>query len=110
MHETCPICGEYFEKEVGFFYGSSYVSYLLAVLFSAVTFILWWVTLGFSVDDDRVFYWLGINAALLMALQPPLMRLARTLWLAFFVSYDKDWKYHPAERPQNMNAAMKNAW
>ena len=110
MHETCPVCGEYFDKEVGFFYGSSYVSYLLAIFISAFTFILWWVTVGFSVDDNRVFFWLGVNAALLIILQPPLMRLARTLWLAFFVHYDKNWKHHPAVRPQNLNAAMKNAW
>lgn len=110
MHDTCPVCGEYFDKEVGFYYGSSYVSYAFSIAISAATFVAWWVLIGFSINDNRIFYWLAANTILLIALQPPLMRLARTCWLAFFVPYDKDWKIHPAVKPQNQNEAMKNAW
>ncbi len=110
MNETCEVCGQHFELEVGFYYGSGYVSYGTTVAISAATFILWWLTIGISYDDNRVFYWLALNAVLILALQPPLMRLSRTGWLAFFVKYDPEWRIHPAEIPERTNEAQKNNW
>ena len=92
MHERCPVCGQPTEIEVGFYYGTSYVSYVLAVILCVISFVAWWLLIGFSFKDDRFFWWLGVNAALLIGLQPPLMRLSRTLWLSWFVKYDPDWK------------------
>ena len=92
MHENCPVCKQPTEIEVGFYYGTSYISYLLTVALSGITFILWWIFVGISVNDDRILYWLGINAALIIIIQPLLMRLSRTLWLSFFVKYNPDWK------------------
>ncbi len=110
MNETCNVCGQEFDIEVGFYYGSSYISYALTVALSAFTFAAWWFTIGFSLYDNRVFYWLGLNAFFLLMLQPVLMRLARTLWLALFVRYDRNWKQHPARKPERQNEALKNAW
>ena len=53
MPETCHECGQRFHLEPGFWYGTGYVSYALTVLFSALTFILWWLIVGFSLDDYR---------------------------------------------------------
>ena len=96
MHHRCPVCGEDLEREIGFYYGTGYVSYALTVAISVATFIAWWVIIGFSLYDNRMFWWLGVNAVLLVLLQPPLMRLSRTIWLAFFVGYNPDWQ-HQAE-------------
>ncbi len=74
MNETCPVCGQPTDLEVGFYYGTSYVSYALTVAFSAASFVAWWVLLGFSLYDNRIFWWLGVNAVLLLALQPVFMR------------------------------------
>ncbi len=90
MHEQCLVCGQQTEIEVGFYYGTSYVSYALTVAFSVATFVAWWVVLGFSLYDNRIFYWLGVNAVLLIALQPFFMRWSRTLWLSWFVKYDRN--------------------
>jgi uncharacterized protein (DUF983 family) len=87
MNEKCLVCGENFEREIGFYYGTGYVSYALTIAFSVATFIAWWVLIGFSLYDNRMFWWLGINAVLLLLLQPPIMRVSRTIWLAFFVRY-----------------------
>jgi uncharacterized protein (DUF983 family) len=92
MNERCPVCGEDFEREIGFYYGTGYVSYALTVAFSVATFVAWWVLLGFSLYDNRMFWWLGVNAVLLVLLQPPIMRLSRTIWLAFFVRYNPNYK------------------
>lgn len=94
MKHICPVCGQPTEIEVGFYYGTSYVSYALAVIVCVISFIAWWLIIGFSLDDNRFFWWLGFNAALLIGLQPVLMRLSRTLWLSWFVKYDPDWKIH----------------
>lgn len=110
MNETCPVCGQVFDIEVGFYYGTSYVSYAFAIALSAATFVAWWVLIGISINDNRVFFWLGFNSILLLALQPPMMRLARTIWLSFFVYYDKSWKERPAKKPERTNDAMKNEW
>jgi len=98
MPKTCQVCGQPTEIEVGFYYGTGYVSYVLTVGFSLITFLLWFLFIGMSTEDNRFFYWLIANAVLLIFLQPYLMRLSRTIWLTFFVRYDPNWKDHPLNR------------
>ena len=97
MHRDCPECGQPTEIEVGFYYGTGYVSYALTVGLSVASFVLWYIIIGMSVDDNRFFYWLGFNAVLLILLQPYLMRLSRTIWLSFFVRYNAHWKEQPLD-------------
>src|SRR5882757_609324 len=92
MNDKCPVCGQRTEIEPGFYYGTAYVSYSLTVAFSASTFVAWWVLIGLSTQDNRVFWWLGINGVLMLALQPFFMRLSRAVWLSFFVKYNKNWQ------------------
>lgn len=94
MHTTCTVCGQPTEIEVGFYYGTGYVSYALTVALTVSTLVAWWVLIGFSTEDNRFFWWLGSNAVLLILLQPWLMRLSRSLWISWFVSYDPDWSSH----------------
>jgi len=86
MKETCSSCNLKYERETGFFYGAMYVSY---ALMSGIL-IVW-----FLVD----LFWLHTSAIVLfslvvstMALLFPLaFRWARTIWLNFFVRYDKNY-------------------
>jgi uncharacterized protein (DUF983 family) len=105
MHKTCPVCGQPTEIEVGFYYGTGYVSYALTVALSVASFVAWYVTIGMSVDDNRFFYWLGFNAVLLIVLQPYLMRLSRTIWLSFFVKYNSRWKEEPLN-PEHLERSI----
>jgi uncharacterized protein (DUF983 family) len=91
MNPACPVCNQPTEVEVGFYVGTGYVSYALTVALTGVTFVLWLVTIGFSLDDNRIFWWLGSNAVFLILLQPLLMRISRSLWLSWFVKYDQHW-------------------
>jgi uncharacterized protein (DUF983 family) len=91
MPEHCPVCGQPFELQTGFYFGTGYVSYGLSVFVCAFSFIAWFLTIGFSINDNRLFWWLGFNALLLIVLQPLLQRLARSIWIAFFVPYDPNW-------------------
>ena len=91
MNDSCGVCGQPMDLEPGFYYGTIMISYALAVLFCVVSFVATWLIIGFSLKDNRFFWWMGINAFLLLALQPPLMRLARSFWLAYFVRYSPKW-------------------
>jgi hypothetical protein len=92
MPETCPECGQPFELEVGFWYGTGYVSYGLSFFMSVFSFLAWWLLIGISTEDDRFFLWMGLNAVLLLVMQPWIMRLSRAVYLYIFVSYDPDYK------------------
>jgi len=102
MHKECPQCKQRSEIEPGFYYGSAYVSYALTVALSVSTFVAWWVLIGFSLDDNRFFWWMGINAVLLVLLQPWLMRFSRILWLSFFVRYNPRWKTEPPAKGERI--------
>ena len=110
MNERCPVCGQPLDMEPGFYYGTNMVSYSLAVLISVASFILWWVFIGFSLQDKRFFLWIGVNALLLIVLQPPLMRLSRTIWLAFFVPYSNQWQKGNVLEPERVNRDQMRNW
>jgi hypothetical protein len=91
MPATCPECGQPFELEVGFWYGTGYVSYAVSLALSVASFIAWWLLIGIS-SVQYLISWLVLNAVFLILLQPWLMRLSRAIYLYFFVSYDPDYK------------------
>ena len=101
MHEKCPVCKQPFELEVGFWYGTGYVSYAISVLYLIITFIAWYLIIGMSVDDNRFFWWMGLSIITLIILQPWLMRLSRVLYLLFFVRYDPGYKTNPVRKFDN---------
>lgn len=91
MNEACTVCNQKYDMEPGFWFGTAYVSYALTVAFSVTTFVAWYVLIGMSTQDYRLFWWLGTNAVLLLLLQPWLIRLSRVIWLYFFIKYNPDY-------------------
>lgn len=110
MHERCPVCGQPTEIEVGFYYGTGYVSYALALVVTGITFVAWWLLIGFSFSDKRFLWWVITNAVILVALQPWLMRLSRSLWISWFVSYDPDWQSNKPDDPERIVEEHMNNW
>ena len=111
MNKNCPVCGQATEIEVGFYYGTSYVSYAITVGISLASLALWWALIGLSTEDNRFFVCLGVNAVLLIVLQPWLMRLSRSLWISWFVKYDPYWKEHqPEDVSERLNPDQANNW
>jgi hypothetical protein len=98
MPVHCAECGQQFELEPGFWYGTGYVSYALSVALSVASFVAWFVLIGMSTKDNRFFWWLGTNIFLLIFLQPWLMRLSRVIYLYFFVRYDANYKNKPVQQ------------
>ncbi|MFT3908942.1 MAG: DUF983 domain-containing protein [Ferruginibacter sp.] len=92
MPEKCPVCAQKYDLEPGFWYGTAYVSYALTVAISSTTFVAWLVLIGVSTDDNRIFWWLILNAILLVILQPWIMRLSRVIYMRFFIKYDENYE------------------
>jgi hypothetical protein len=110
MNKECPVCTQPLDIEVGFYFGSSYISYALTVALSVATFVAWWVLIGFDLYDNRIFYWLVLNALVLFVAQPYFMRISRTGWLAFFVKYDRNWRTTSPKRLERTNMEQENNW
>ena len=110
MHNHCPVCSQPFDMEPGFYYGTNMISYALAVLVSIISFIVWLLVIGVSLRDSRFFWWMGINALMLVLLQPPLMRYSRTVWLYIFVKYSPSWKEGDVMNRFSVNEEQANNW
>ncbi len=110
MFSHCPLCKQPTDIEVGFYYGTGYVSYIIALLITLVSFLVWFLVIGFSFSDRRFLFWMIFNSVLLVALQPWLMRFSRVLWLSWFVNYDQEWKDHPPEESGRTIEGEMNNW
>jgi len=89
MPEQCPVCTQQMELEVGFYYGTGYVSYGLSILLFILILIAYWLIFGISYKDYSIFYYLIASTAIVLLLQPWLMRMSRVLYLYMFVKYGK---------------------
>ncbi len=89
MPDTCPVCGQKFELEAGFYYGTGYVSYALTVGLFIFNFIWYSLIFGISVQDNSVYYYLAVCISSAAILQPWMMRISRVLYLNLFVKYGK---------------------
>ena len=83
MHTSCPVCGERYTPEPGFYVGAMYISYALYVAFIVTNFVGFVLLLG--VDPIRLLYFL---VPALVALMPSLFRLARRIRINIFIKYE----------------------
>lgn len=110
MPTHCEVCGQPMEIEVGFYYGTGYVSYALTVAISVAVFVAYWVLIGISINDNSLFYYLGVNALVLLVSMPYIMRLSRSIWLSFFVKYDPDWRNKAPEKTERIVEGQMGNW
>jgi uncharacterized protein (DUF983 family) len=87
MPKNCAVCGQKMELEIGFYYGTGYVSYGISVAIAVFNIVWYAILVGFSWKDNSVWWYLGITIVMLMLLQPWIMRLSRVLYLYMFVKY-----------------------
>jgi hypothetical protein len=110
MNNQCPVCKQPTDIEVGFYYGTGYISYLICIVFVIISFLVWFLTIGFSFNDNRFLAWIICTCVFLGLIQPWLMRFSRVLWLSFFVKYDPDWTHHDPEDPERIIKEQMNNW
>lgn len=92
MPEKCPVCGQDFMIEDGFFLGATYVSYAIAIAIAVPVMAFMALVL-----DTGIWIILAAILVILLLLLPPVMRLSRSIWFNFFVHYDADWKKTPKQ-------------
>lgn len=85
MPERCSKCGTKYKIEPSFFYGAMYVSYALGVAIAVAAFI----TSRFVIGTSMITAFLSIIGSIVL-LMPINMRLARNIWINFFISYDPE--------------------
>lgn len=82
MPECCSVCGQRFQLEPAFYSGAMYVSYALQVaLFTSV-----YVALRVLFNPAGEVYMITTIAAAVVLL-PVTLRLSRSIYINFFVSY-----------------------
>lgn len=85
MNKECPKCKQNFELEPGFYWGAMYIGYAMSSGYMLVgTAIL---MLGFKFSIGQAF---GLLIVLGVLILPFIARLARAIWINFYVSYNKD--------------------
>ncbi len=85
MDERCSVCGHKFEPEPGYWFGAMYVSYGLNIALWVTLFVAIYTLTSISLE-----LFLGIGIVTNLALVPYFFRLARSIWMNFFVKYDPE--------------------
>lgn len=89
MPAQCPVCGLYYEVEVGFFWGAMYISYG----FSVGIVVLVGVLLYYLANDPPIWVYLAAVTAVVLVTTPLLFRYARVLMLHLFSGVKFDPSY-----------------
>jgi uncharacterized protein (DUF983 family) len=76
MHERCSVCDLKFEREQGYFLGSMYISYAMALFIICGLALLLWSITGWWIDKATL--WAVI---LFLPLAPTLTLFSRVLWI-----------------------------
>lgn len=87
IHKNCPHCELRYEKEMGFFFGAMYVSYMLNIALFVTCIVAYFVLLDQYISGTLLMI---IYVLLTIVLMPVYYRLSRTIWLNFFNSYEPE--------------------
>jgi hypothetical protein len=85
MHERCPVCGQNFRMEPGFYFGGAYISYALAVLANLVMLYVLSLFRGNLFNHGTEVIITIILTTLLVS--PIVFRYSRVMLLYIFVRY-----------------------
>ncbi len=82
MPDFCPNCRQDFKIEPGFYIGALWTSFPIVILIMTVLSVLLLVVLGMALE----WFFVAITITLL-ALQPVIIRLGRSIWIHIFVGF-----------------------
>ncbi len=81
--KTCENCSLNYELEIGFWYGSMYVSYAISV----AVMVLFWTLTNFLYPLIDVFNEILIIALAILIVSPLNYHISRLIWINFFIKY-----------------------
>ncbi|GAB2966556.1 hypothetical protein GCM10027048_41370 [Hymenobacter coalescens] len=90
MPEHCPVCGQSYEPEPGFYYGAMYISFGFAVAIFTVAGVLLYYLAG----DPPLWVYITTVAVATLVTLPLVFRYSRGLMLYLFggVRFDPRWQ------------------
>lgn len=80
--DRCPHCNLNYKPEIGFYWGATYVSYMMTVGFSLMLFLASVIIFGFI--NSLSINFIIVNTVSLIILAPYFVRWSRTMWLWWF--------------------------
>ena len=84
MYDVCPHCGQKYVLEPGFYYGSMFISYILTAFLMFGTFAIAKFILDVEITTAFICCTLIIAALFIW-----IFRISRSVWIHFFVKFDK---------------------
>lgn len=87
MPNRCPVCGEDFVREYGFYWGAMMVSHATTTAVAVIVH----TTVYFFVGWEITIHLISIITVILLII-PIVFRTSRAIWINFFVSYDPNFK------------------
>jgi hypothetical protein len=83
MPENCPVCGQSFEIEPGFYLGAMWMSYPAIILLEVI-----FIAALYQLIGDLIISFL-VSTVLIVLLSPPIMRITRSMYIHLFVHYEE---------------------
>ncbi|WP_083321095.1 DUF983 domain-containing protein [Hymenobacter glacialis] len=92
MPAQCPVCGQSFEPEPGFYFGSMYITFG----FNVATMFAVGIPLYFLFGDPDTWVYVVTVTIVSLLLMPLVLRYSRAIMLYLFggARYDADWQKH----------------
>ena len=89
MPAQCPVCGQSFEPEPGFYFGSMYITFA----FNVATMFAVGIPLYFIFGDPDTWVYVVTVTVVALLLTPLVLRYSRAIMLYLFggTRYDADW-------------------
>lgn len=89
MPAQCPVCGQSFEPEPGFYFGSMYITFA----FNVATFLVLGVLIYYLMGNPDTWVYVTIITGVTVLFTPLILRYSRALMLYLFggAQYNKNW-------------------
>ncbi|HEY0031289.1 MAG TPA: DUF983 domain-containing protein [Bacteroidia bacterium] len=86
MPDHCPVCGEDFVRESGFYWGAMMVSHASTTLIAVIVHAIVFFFAGWNIAPNIISI-----VTVILVLFPMVFRSSRAIWINIFVKYDKNY-------------------
>ncbi len=86
MPDKCPVCGEDFVRESGFYWGAMMVSHATTTLVAVIVHLIVYSFAGWEIAPNII----SIISVILIIF-PVVFRNSRAIWINIFVKYDAEY-------------------
>lgn len=85
MPDRCPVCGENFVRETGFYWGAMMISHATTTVLAVIIHLIVHPFYGWDIAANLI-----PVITIFIVLVPVIFRSSRAIWINFFVDYDPD--------------------